>query len=343
MSLANLRGGRRTGVLAILAVALTLAASEASADTVVVTTDQALVWNRPSGVSFVLTQLPKDTKLDVLRRVDDWYEVVLPQGATTAHTGFIRVSQVALDAVGPLSPAARQAATASAGSTTIRTRPAFLNIDIAYRAGSSDFIRTATDFSDTYAEDGSVASNYGNGSGYQFDVMGSQAVWGQIGVGLGVSYYQRAGTTKVDASVPHPFFFDQPRTATLETKAPEGTEIALHIPIVWIPTSGTRVKILVFGGPSVVRMTQNVVSAVTLNDPYPHDTVTMTGVTTATLAGTNPGFHVGGDVAYFFSNALGLGAGVRYSRATIALKSDAGTTEGTAGGTQIVGGLRVRF
>ncbi len=346
MSLAHLRGLKRIGVLATLALALTLlAASEASADTIVVTADGALVWNRPSGVSFVLTQLPKGTKLDVLRRAGDWYEVLLPRGATAERTGFIRASQVAVDSVGPMSAAAKQAAAeTSGGSTKVRARPVFLNIDITYRRGSDDLIRTSTAFSDTYAENGSLASNYGNGSGYQFDVMGSQVVWGQIGVGIGVSYYQRAGTTRVEASVPHPFFFNQPRSATFETKAPEGTEVALHIPIVWMPASGMRVKILVFGGPSIFRVTQHVVHDVSLDDPYPHDTVTITGVTTTKLESTQPGFHVGGDVAYFFSRSLGVGAGVRYSSsATIALKDDAATTEGKAGGTQIVAGLRVRF
>jgi hypothetical protein len=345
MFLVNAPCRRRMGRLASLSLALLLLASSAAfADTVTVTADEALIWNHPSGVSYVVTQIAKDTTLDVIRHLGDWYEVVLPPGASTEKSGFVRASQVTLDSTGPMSEAARSIATANAGSTRIRTRPAFLNLDVTYRAGSQDLTRTATAFGDTYSEAGSITSNYGKGSGLQFDVMGSQAIWGQIGIGLGLSYYQRKTPTTVDASVPHPLVPDQPRTATLETSTPEGSELALHIPLVWIPVSGTHVKILVFGGPSIFRVSQHIVSGVTLDDPAPYNAVAITGVTTTTtLQSTNVGFHMGGDVGYFFSNAIGVGAGVRYSRAKIAFKNDVGTTDGLAGGMQIVTGLRFRF
>ena len=333
---------QRLEVMLAVACGLVLVARPATADTIRLTADPALVWSRPSNPSFVVTQLPRDTRLDVVNRVGDWYEVVLPPGRFGQLTGFIRMSQATLDTAGPMSEAAMRAATLNAGAR-VRLRPAFLNLDVTYRLGGHDLTRSFTAFADTYAEAGRVDSNYGNGSGYQIDVTGSQAVWGQIGVGVGLSFHQRTLTTKVEASVPHPFFFNRPRAGTLDTKTPTGTEVALHIPLVWIPVSGKHVKVLVFGGPSVFRLTQNMVSAVTLSDPYPHDTVSITGVTTTKLEGNNFGFHAGGDVAYFFSKVVGIGAGGRYSSSTIRFKSDGGTTDGKAGGPQIVTGLRVRF
>ena len=234
-------------------------------------------------------------------------------------------------------------ATDNAGSTAIRLRPNFLNLDVAVRTGGHDLVRTARAFSDRYGENGSISSSYDAGSGYQFDAMGSQAVWGQVALGLGLSYYQRKGTTAITASVPDPSFANRPRRATFEARSPAGSELAVHLPILWIPVSGVRVKILVFGGPSVFRVTQDVVSDVTLNDPPPYNALSVTGVTTARLQATNVGFHLGGDVAYFFSNVMGVGAGARYSRATIAFKGDSAVTDGAAGAMQILAGLRFRF
>ncbi len=318
-------------------------ASALFADTVIVTATQALVWNKTSSPSFVLTQLRRDTRLDVVRRVDEWFEIVLPPGRATQRTGFIRVTQVAIISVGPMSAAARQVAGINARLARTRTRRVILSVDLGFRPGGSALTRRATAFAERYAEDGTLTADYGRGSGPQFDLMASQAVWGNLGVGVGLSSYQRRSTTTIAAQVPHPFFFNALRPATFETTAPEGTEVALHIPVVWTPSSGTRLTLLVFGGPSVFHVTQNVVSNLTLSDPYPPVTVTITGVTTTRLTGTMVGFHVGGDLGYYGNKRFGVGAGVRYSFANLTFADDTAATDGRAGGLQIVGGLRVRF
>src|SRR5437660_6319964 len=82
-------------------------ASTVWADTVRVVVERALVWTRPSGVSVVITQLSKNQIVEVVRRVGDWYEIVVPRGSVTAEerTGFIRASQVVVESVGPRSQA----------------------------------------------------------------------------------------------------------------------------------------------------------------------------------------------------------------------------------------------
>ncbi len=326
-----------------LAVAVLLAgATVATADTVVVTADTALAWNRPSGDSFVVAQLAKNTKLDVVRRTGEWYEVVLPEPRDGAVTGFIRITQVAIDSIGAMSDAARRAATATSGSNTIRMRPGFINLDIGGRRGV-DLVRTSRAFGDRYPENGSITANYGDGAGYQIDAMGSQAVWGRIALGLGVSYYRRRAHTTVSATIPHPIVANRPRAVAFETTSPEGTELAVHVPLVWIPVSSTRVKILFFGGPSVFRLSQDIVTDVRVNDQPPYDAPSVDGPGTTRMQGTDFGFLVGGDVGYFFSRSVGVGIGARYSRATAALSHDAATLEGVAGAAEIVAGLRFRF
>jgi hypothetical protein len=56
------------------------------------------------------------------------------------------------------------------------------------------------------------------------------------------------------------------------------------------------------------------------------------------------GFHVGGELRYFFSPAIGVGVTVRYSRAIVTLPYDpTRSIESRVGGVDVVGGLRWRF
>src|SRR4029077_6100164 len=86
----------RIAVFSLFVVSL---AATASADTVRVVVDRALVWTRPGGVSIVMNQLLKDQTAEVVRRVGDWYEIVAPPGSGGGdrRTGFIAASQVVLE------------------------------------------------------------------------------------------------------------------------------------------------------------------------------------------------------------------------------------------------------
>ncbi len=69
-------------------------------------------------------------------------------------------------------------------------------------------------------------------------------------------------------------------------------------------------KILVFAGPSVFRISQTVVADLTLDERYPYDAVTIRGVTTAERKGTFAGYEAGADVSVFFTREVGVGVGV---------------------------------
>src|SRR5712671_2425420 len=88
----------------LLALVLLLAGCVAAfADTIKVTTDRALVWSRPSGVAVVITQLRKDDTAEVVRKVNGWYEIIVPNGSlsTEVRTGYISATQAVIDTVGP--------------------------------------------------------------------------------------------------------------------------------------------------------------------------------------------------------------------------------------------------
>src|SRR6185369_11774338 len=89
----------RFGRILLSVVFLVCASATASADTVRVIVERALVWTQPSGISIVMSQLLKDQTAEVVRRVGDWYEIVAPPGSGGGdrRTGFIAASQVVLE------------------------------------------------------------------------------------------------------------------------------------------------------------------------------------------------------------------------------------------------------
>lgn len=336
---------RRIAVFVIFIVSL---AATASADTVRVIADRALVWTRPGGVSIVMNQLLKDQTAEVVRRVGDWYEIVAPPGSGGGDrkTGFISASQVVLEAGDAPSsrpaPAGRTPPQAAQSSSARSAR--VLNIDAAFRMGGDDLTRSFSAFTDTFAEAGSIATNYGNRSGLAFDVLFAQPLARSFGVGVGFDYYLRSHHATVDARVPHPFFFNQLRTGTFETEGLSAHEAAVNIPAVWMPPAFGALKIMVFGGPTIFRVSQTVVTDLVLDERYPYDTVTITGVKTGERKSTLVGFHVGGDVAYFFTPSVGVGGGARYSHAKMKFDQDDDvTTHGVAGGFSALAGLRFLF
>lgn len=326
-------------------ILLLLGTSSAFGDTLRVTVDRALVWTRPSGVSVVITQLTKDAIVEVVRRAGDWYEILLPAGTFGGETrsGYISASQVVIETVGPPSAQVARATTASPPRPSTKNT-SFVNIDGVYRVGRDDLTRTTTAFSDLFAEEGTIASNYGDATGWSVDVLAGAAVVGSLGVGVGVSYSLREKAAVVDARVPHPFFFDQLRPATFETEPLSAYEAALHIPAIWMPPAFGPVRVLVFGGPSIFRFSQTVVTDVALDERYPYDTVAIRGITTEERKGTVFGYHAGTDVSVLVTRSVGVGAGVRYSRGTIKFEDDEdATTVGLAGALQAVAGLRFAF
>jgi hypothetical protein len=326
----------------------------ASADTVRVVVDRALIWSSPRGVNVVLTQVSKDAVLEVVRRVDDWYEVVLPPASSGSQqtVGYVRVSQVKVESTGPPSPRAvappggpgAPPARRVAARTARPPRSSFLNLDGTYRRGDTDLTRRSAAFAANYAEAGSIEGTYGRSASWQIDVLGGQAVSRHIGVGLGVSYQRRDRSVTVDAQVPHPFYFNQLRQATFETPPLQRQEFGLHIPVIWMPTSAGRTRLLVFGGPSLFHIAPHVVTDLSLAESYPYDQVTVTSATDTELTTTVFGFHVGGDLAYMFNPSVGLGGGARYSSGLSEFRDDAdATSRGRPGGLQVSAGLRFRF
>jgi hypothetical protein len=216
----------------------------------------------------------------------------------------------------------------------------FFSAGILFQVNSNDFTDTATIRRN--AENGRLETAYDVGGGLAFDVSGSYLVWKQLAIGVGLTLFSSSTTTTIDAQVPHPFFFNQPRTVTGEFDG-DRSETAVHIQAKWLVPVNDKMLVTIFGGPSFFTIEQDIVSDFEYSESYPFDTATFTRAIAASQSESAVGVNVGGDVAYFFTPNVGVGGTVQYSGATVEMTVPSGTADVKAGGLQVGGGLRLRF
>ena len=222
----------------------------------------------------------------------------------------------------------------------------YLNIGFGVESGDS----TLTDARPLtiYEETGAVATTSTFTSGSLFDVGAGFRLWKNLSVGASYHQEQNDADAIVTGSVPHPIFFNLPRTFTPVTEsALERKESAVHAQFGWMVPFGTKLDVLVFAGPSFFRLQQDVISAVTATEKgSPYSEVAVTGMR-ATRKKSSTGYNVGADITYIAwqndSVRLGAGAFFRYATAdttVLMLKTEQPTT---VGGMQFGFGGRIRF
>lgn len=216
----------------------------------------------------------------------------------------------------------------------------FISVDGIYQAGSNDFGDSVTIREN--AENGRFETDYAVDAGPAFNISGAGVLWRNLAVGVGVSRFSKSTVTVIDASVPHPFFFNQPRSVTGEFGGTR-SELAVHVQVRGLFPVSDRVQVTLFGGPSFFTVEQSIVSDFDYTEAYPFDAAAFSRAVGDMQSESKVGFNVGGDVAYFFSRQVGIGVTLRYAGATVEMTLPSGTADVKAGGGQIGGGLRLRF
>ena len=85
-------------------------------------------------------------------------------------------------------------------------------------------------------------------------------------------------------------------------------------------------------------------SNITFEQAYPFDSATYSGANIGERSASALGAHAGADVAYYFSERIGVGGMIRYSHGSVKLDSpDGDTLNSDVGGVHTSGGLRIRF
>ena len=176
------------------------------------------------------------------------------------------------------------------------------------------------------------------------DLAASYRLWKNLGVGVAVSVTSGNGKAEVTANVPHPFFFNQPRTVNGTENDIAHSETGVHLTLQYLIPATGRLHFILEGGPSWVNVDHEVVTDVTVTESYPYDTAAFGGAVTKSTKASATGFNAGVDVTWMFVESVGIGGIVRYTRADIDLQAAEGRTLALkAGGLQGAVGIRVLF
>ena len=180
-------------------------------------------------------------------------------------------------------------------------------------------------------------------AGVFFDGGVTARVRRRLGVAVNVSFLPHDHDATVTARVPHPVFFNQLRTVSGTTLLSQ-SQTAIHLDAAYIAPPRGKLWLTLLGGVSIFHIEQGLVSDINVSDPYPFDTPTLASAVTTTTSATPLGFNVGFDLTWRRWRRAGLGALVRYSRASATMSPGAaGATTVVAGGLQTAGGVRISF
>jgi hypothetical protein len=197
---------------------------------------------------------------------------------------------------------------------------------------------------DRNVEAETIDVKYPKRPGALLDIGGRVRVWKRLGAGIAVDHVVGEGTADVSASVPHPFFFNQPRTVTGKQSAMSHEETALHLQVQYTIPASKHVRLVLGAGPSRIKLTKDVVTDVAIEESYPYDTATFTRAITRGATASVNGFNVGLDVTWHMTRSFGFGGLVRYTRADADLEVRSGhRLAARAGGAQAAAGVRVAF
>lgn len=157
-------------------------------------------------------------------------------------------------------------------------------------------------------------------------------------VSFGATPYEAAAS----GTLPHPLYFSQPRDVAAQGDA-NGSHIGVDLLATGFWQKGSRWTILAGAGPAVVRASQDVVEGVTVNEVFPYDTVTVTGVRTISASGTGVGVTGLLDVTRAFGKRAGVAAFAQYTIATVKTGGEDARVELNARGLRAGLGLRFRW
>ncbi|HJZ70600.1 MAG TPA: outer membrane beta-barrel protein [Vicinamibacterales bacterium] len=218
----------------------------------------------------------------------------------------------------------------------------YINANLGFDLTSRSFTESLTPV--IYDERAAITTTHTIDSGLTpIDVEGGVRIWRSVGVGGGFTRRTQTETATVDARVPHPTLFGQPRFASLGTPL-EHTEWAIHLHAVYVLPLSPRLDVAVRGGPSYFSITQDLVTNIQIAEESPtFSTVTIAKVGATPHTEYTFGYSAGGDVTFFLTRMLGVGATIRYVSASVDFPVvGGGTATYDAGGLQLAFGVRIR-
>lgn len=218
-----------------------------------------------------------------------------------------------------------------------------INVNVGIQVGDNDLSRQSN--FDLYDEQATVDINQTINNGGFFELGGAYRLQGNYGVGLSWGILSNSGEGTISGSLPHPQFFDQPRSFSQDASNLKHTEHSIHFHAIYFMPFTDKVDFAFSGGPSIFRTTQGLIRNISFSEVPPSFTsVSIDSVDVVELSDSGWGFNLGADMTYAVTPSIGVGALIRYTRGTVEFNlSESQTADVRAGGFQIAGGLRLKF
>lgn len=341
----------------LLPLLLCVAALTASAATVRVRVTRTPLRAAANSSAAIVEYLDAGTLLELIDVDRDWYKVRNP---ATKKEGFVLGSLVDLEP-GSLPPAAKPGAP---GATTTSPQAAgkkpvvppkppkkgdwtdvgYLWVNGLYQVGASE-VRQQQSWT-YFAETASFSATVPGKNAAGFGIDAGFRVWRNLAVGAGLSYVSRSSTAQVTGSLPNPIYLNRARSFSTQT-AWNNAETGLHLDAAWVVPMPPKSRLTVFAGPSLINIKQTIIKAQgieTTSSAYPYDSSVDVTAATSDLSKLGIGFNAGVDFTYFLGKTVGVGGGIRFTRASAKFAVDGQDSVSVdAGGVQAIVGLRVRF
>ena len=215
------------------------------------------------------------------------------------------------------------------------TDQGFVNVNIGAQAGSRD-LNTQSTF-EIYGENGSLATAQEAGGGGLFDFSIGYKVWRNLAVGIAYSRSGSDSDAAIAATVPDPVFFDRQRALSATATGLDHSENQFHIQGTWMVPVTDKVDVGLSFGPTIFSVSQEIPTAITVNEPGP----TLASTSIVKEKKTVGGINFGVDVNYMITPRYGAGGFIRYTRGSV--EWDAADDSTGVGGFQIGFGFRYRF
>jgi hypothetical protein len=323
-----------------LSALLMIAATSAWAENVRVTVERATLWANPTGTGGVIGIVRRDTVLEVEAREGRWLRVVFP--ADPRQRGYIleQQTQPTTDAPQTASPTGGSPQPAAPAAPRRARTPPFLYLGLSAQASPLEF--DVTDSAQTLLETETRRLTYEGSRRPGFEIAIGQEVRRGFIIEASVVRLQGPAATTIDARIPHPILYGQPRTLTGESTA-NRTETDLHLQFQYMALRGRRLQLALGAGPSFFFVNQELLDSLVYQETYPYDTVTFTDTNVKRYDARAIGGNAVVDVLFPINRRVSWQATVRYSYATPRFELGTTKVRTLAGQGHAGGGLRIAF
>jgi hypothetical protein len=209
----------------------------------------------------------------------------------------------------------------------------FLNVNFGMQP-SSTAVGRSNSFR-LYEETATLTTAQENGKGAVVDIAGGYRFRPNLAAAIGFSNFSNTSDGGVVVTVPDPLITDRPVTVNTSVTDLKHSERGIHLQAVWFMPITNQIDVALSAGPSIIRVSQDLVGSVTI----PAGTQAVTP-NVSTEKKTAIGVNVGFDGSYLFTRNFGAGVFIRYAGAKVDLPS---VSDLRVGGLQAGVGARVRF